>query len=123
MAAYMMTETERLLAEVIWDAEPLGSGELVKLASQRLGWKKATTYTMLRKLCKNGIFQNKGAVVTSKISKEAYTTPQQKEKEKAFPKRKKYRENDIKERVNLVGESQNETVQDGKQSEQQKETD
>ena len=70
MVSYIMTEAENLLAELIWEREPLGSGELVKLASQRLGWKKSTTYTVLRKICENDIFQNKGAVVTSKISRE-----------------------------------------------------
>ncbi len=44
----------------------------MKLAAQRLGWKKSTTYTVLRKICENGIFQNKAAVVTSKMSREEY---------------------------------------------------
>lgn len=73
MVTYIMTEAENLLAELIWEKEPIGSGELVKLASQRLGWKKSTTYTVLRKICENDIFQNKAAVVTSKITKEEYT--------------------------------------------------
>ena len=72
MVTYIMTEAESLLAELIWEREPIGSGELVKLAAQRLGWKKSTTYTVLRKICENGIFQNKAAVVTSKMSKEEY---------------------------------------------------
>ena len=72
MVTYNMTEAETLLAELIWEQEPIGSGNLVKLASQRLGWKKSTTYTVLRKICENGIFQNKAAVVTSKMSREEY---------------------------------------------------
>ena len=72
MVTYNMTEAETLLAELIWEQEPIGSGNLVKLAAQRLGWKKATTYTVLRKICENGIFQNKAAVVTSKMSREEY---------------------------------------------------
>ena len=72
MVTYNMTEAETLLAELIWEKEPIGSGNLVKLAAQRLGWKKSTTYTVLRKICENGIFQNKAAVVTSKMSREEY---------------------------------------------------
>lgn len=60
------------LAQIIWDNEPLPSGELVKLASERLGWKKSTTYTVLRKICENDIFQNQGTVVTALMSRDEY---------------------------------------------------
>lgn len=72
MAVYIMTETEQQFAEIIWSNEPLGSGQLVKIASEKLNWKKSTTYTVLRKLCENGIFKNKDTVVTSIINKEEY---------------------------------------------------
>lgn len=73
MVVYIMTEAESLLAELIWEKEPVGSGELVKLAAERLEWKKSTTYTVLRKICENEIFVNQDSVVTSLISKEEYT--------------------------------------------------
>lgn len=116
MVTYVMTEAEGLLAQIIWEKEPLGSGELVKLASQRLGWKKSTTYTVLRKICENDIFQNKGAVVTSKVSKEEYARQKGEQylEEKdngsrpnfvsAFSKKKKLRKNDIEEVVTLIEE-------------------
>ncbi|MCD8396666.1 MAG: BlaI/MecI/CopY family transcriptional regulator, partial [Lachnospiraceae bacterium] len=47
-------------------------GELIKLCNRELNWKKPTTYTVLRKLCERGIFQNKDSVVTSLISKEDF---------------------------------------------------
>ena len=59
-------------AELIWDREPIGSGELVKLCKEKFEWKKSTTYTVLKKLCEKGIFQNQDGVVTSVISREAY---------------------------------------------------
>ena len=59
MVIYVMTEAEMQLAQIIWEREPLHSGELVKLAAERLNWKKSTTYTVLRKICENDIFQNK----------------------------------------------------------------
>lgn len=116
MVTYIMTEAENLLAELIWEKEPLGSGELVKLASQRLGWKKSTTYTVLRKICENDIFQNKGAVVTSKINKEEYTRRKGEQYLEenyngslpnfvaAFLKKKKLSKNDIEELVTLIEE-------------------
>lgn len=73
MFTYIMTEAEMLLAELIWQNEPIGSGDLVKLAAEKLDWKKSTTYTVLRKICENEIFQNVSATVTSKMSKEEYT--------------------------------------------------
>lgn len=72
MLFYIMTETEQQFAEIIWDNEPLGSGQLVKLASQKLNWKKSTTYTVLRKLCEKGIFKNEDTVIRAVISKEEY---------------------------------------------------
>ncbi len=72
MVTYVMTQAENELAQLIWEKEPIPSGTLVKLAMEHLGWKKSTTYTVLRKICENGIFRNEGAIVTSLMSKEEY---------------------------------------------------
>ena len=63
---------EAKFAELIWKHEPVSSTELVKLAAQELEWKKSTTYTVLRRLCEKGIFQNEDGTVTSKISKQEF---------------------------------------------------
>ena len=55
---------ESVFADIIWENEPISSGELVKLCEEKLNWKKSTTYTVLRKLCARGIFQNKDGKVT-----------------------------------------------------------
>lgn len=73
MYVYVMTEAETELAEIIWENEPVPSGQLVKIAEEKLGWKKSTTYTVLRKICENGIFQNVQTIVTSQMSKEEYS--------------------------------------------------
>lgn len=62
-------EIQERFAGIIWEHEPIASGELVKIADKRLGWKKSTTYTVLRKLCEKGLFQNNDGIVTSVISK------------------------------------------------------
>ena len=63
---------ESKFADLIWTHEPLRSGELVKLCESELSWKKPTTYTVLRKLCERGIFQNADGMVTSRISREDF---------------------------------------------------
>ena len=63
---------EAKFADIIWQNEPLTSGELVKLCNSELNWKKSTTYTVLKKLCDRGIFKNEGSVVTSLVSKEDF---------------------------------------------------
>ena len=66
---YKLTETESKFADLIWDNEPMGSGELVKLCEKHFGWKKSTTYTMLKRLCAKGIFKNEASTVTAVLSK------------------------------------------------------
>ena len=68
MTDYHLGEVEMRFAELIWANEPLGSGELVKLCAETLGWKKSTTYTVLKKLCDKGFFRNEGGTVSSLIS-------------------------------------------------------
>lgn len=63
---------ESKFADMIWSHEPLTSRELVNLAQAELGWKKSTTYTVLKKLCDRGIFQNQGGIVTSRISRQDF---------------------------------------------------
>ena len=70
---------ESKFADIIWNNEPLGSGELVKLCKEQLDWKKSTTYTVLKKLCDRGIFQNESGTVSSVISKEEYQAIQSEE--------------------------------------------
>lgn len=63
---------ESRFADIIWDNAPLGSGELVKLAAQGLGWKKSTTYTVLKKLCERGLFRNEGGTVSVQLTREEF---------------------------------------------------
>ncbi len=67
---------ETRFAELIWQHAPLPSGELVKLCGEELSWKKSTTYTVLKKLCDRGLFQNTGGVVSALISREEFQAMQ-----------------------------------------------
>lgn len=67
---------EARFADLIWNHEPLSSGALVRLCEEELGWKKSTTYTVLKKLCQRGIFRNEGGKVTSLISRDEFYSMQ-----------------------------------------------
>ncbi len=69
---YKLAETEARFADIIWEHEPVASMQLVKLCEERLSWKKSTTFTVLKKLCDRGIFQNVKAVVSARISREEF---------------------------------------------------
>lgn len=55
---------------IVWEHTPVGSGELVRLCAEALGWKKSTTYTVIKKLCEKGFISNEHAVVTALVSRE-----------------------------------------------------
>ena len=70
MKDYKLAEAEEKFADIIWANEPISSPELVKICEKEMNWKKSTTYTVLKKLCQKGIFQNENALVSAKLSKE-----------------------------------------------------
>ena len=72
MAEYKLGEMESIFADIIWQQEPLSSRKLSELAEQRLNWKRTTTYTILKRLCDRGLFQNNGGQVTSLVSREEF---------------------------------------------------
>ena len=72
MTEYQMGEIETRFAEIIWSSEPISSTELVRISACEFGWKKSTTYTVLKKLCQRGIFRNQDGVVTSLISRDEF---------------------------------------------------
>ena len=61
---------EAKFADMIWGNAPLPSSALVLKAQEALGWKKSTTYTVLRKLCQRGILRNEGATVEAVAKRE-----------------------------------------------------
>lgn len=69
MEEFKLGVVESKFADIIWEHEPLSSRELVQHCSEKLNWKKSTTYTVLKKLCERGIFQNQSGLVTSLITR------------------------------------------------------
>ncbi len=76
MIDYKLGTVESQFSDIIWQNEPLTTGELIKLCSEQLAWKRTTTYTVLKKLGEKGIFQMQDSVVTSLISREDYYSMQ-----------------------------------------------
>lgn len=70
MQDYKLFDAEYRLMDIIWEMEPINSTQLSKVCLGRLGWKKATTYTMLRKLGERGLLQNQNATVTALVGRE-----------------------------------------------------
>jgi predicted transcriptional regulator len=69
MEKYKLFDAEYKFVSIIWDNEPINSTELVKLCGNKLGWKKSTTYTVLKKLCERGILRNRNATVTALVKR------------------------------------------------------
>ena len=63
-------ESEYRFCLILWENEPIKSGELVKLCQEQLGWKPTTTYTVIKRLSDRGVLKNENAVVFSLVSKD-----------------------------------------------------
>lgn len=70
MEEFKLFDAEYKFLDIIWELEPINSTELAKICFEKLGWKKSTTYTMIRKLCGRDILKNENATVTSVIKRE-----------------------------------------------------
>ncbi|MCI6771920.1 MAG: BlaI/MecI/CopY family transcriptional regulator [Oscillospiraceae bacterium] len=76
MSDYQMGAVEARFADIIWENEPISSTELCRKSEKVLKWKKSTTYTVLKRLCDKGIFQNNKGTVISLISKQEFYAAQ-----------------------------------------------
>ncbi|MBE6564944.1 MAG: BlaI/MecI/CopY family transcriptional regulator [Ruminococcaceae bacterium] len=72
MDDWKLGAVESRFADILWQRAPLSSGELVKICERELSWKKSTTYTVLKKLCERGLFQNKDGLVSVCIGREEF---------------------------------------------------
>ena len=114
MADIRMGPAETQFAEIIWANEPITSGLLSKKAEESLRWKKTTSFTVLKRLCERGIFQNQSGMVTSLISREEFFARHSEQYVQetfggslpafmaAFSTRKKLTDKEIDEMKNLI---------------------
>ena len=73
MEEIRLCDSEYRFLQVVWEAAPVPSGRLAELCRQRLGWKKSTVYTVLKKMCEKGLLQNENALVTVLVPRERVT--------------------------------------------------
>lgn len=67
---FKLCESDFKFMEIVWEHAPVRSGELVKLCAECLGWKKPTTYTIIRKMSEKGFIKNENAVVYVLVERE-----------------------------------------------------
>ena len=114
MNNWRLGAVEARFADMIWNNAPLTSGELAKMAEKELGWKESTSYTILKRLCQRGLFQNEKRTVTSLVSKEDFYAHQSEEFVEqtfdgslpaflaAFSKRKKYTDEEVEKMKQIL---------------------
>lgn len=72
METFKLGEMEEKFADLIWENEPVRSGDLINLCAEAFSWKRTTTYTMLKRLCERGLFVNENGTVTACMSREEF---------------------------------------------------
>ena len=63
-------ESEYRFCLILWEHEPLSAVELVKLCQEQLGWKRTTTYTVIKRLGERGVLVNNDGVITALVTKD-----------------------------------------------------
>ena len=116
MSDYQLGNIESRFADIIWENEPIQSCELVKISEEKFGWKKSTTYTVLKRLCEKGIFKNdKGTVISVTSREDFYSAKSEKFVEDsfggslpafiaAFTKRKNLNQDEIEEILKMIND-------------------
>jgi len=66
-----LTQADHRLLDLVWEAQPVPSPQLCKLAQEHLGWKRTTTYTVIKRLCDKGVLKNEAAVVSALVTRDA----------------------------------------------------
>ena len=117
MEEYTLGMIEGKFADIVWENAPLSTAELIKLSEAALGWKRTTTYTVLKKLSERGIFENDNGTVKVLIAKEEFYARQSEQYVErsfggslpgflaAFTSRKKLNEKEIAELQRIIDES------------------
>ena len=110
-------EGEYRFCLIMWEHEPVTAAELVKLCQEKLGWKRTTTYTVIKRLGERGVLENNSGTITSLVSKDeaqAYEIDELVEKKfegslpafvAAFTARKKLSDAEINELQELINKS------------------
>lgn len=117
MEQYILGNIEGRFADLIWENEPISTADLIKLCEKKLGWKRTTMYTVLKKLSDRGLFENKNGTVASVISRQEFYARQSEQYVEnsfqgslpsflaAFTSRKKLSDKEIEELKRIIEKS------------------
>lgn len=117
MEDYTLGMVEGRFADIIWEHAPISTGELTRLCERELGWKRTTTYTVLKKLSDRGFFENQNGTVVVKLSREEFYAKQSERYVQqsfdgslpgfltAFTSRRKLSEKEIEELERIIEEN------------------
>ena len=70
MSSPKIFESEYRFCRILWENEPIKSGDLARLCAEQLGWKTTTTYTVIKRLSDRGVIKNEHTVVSSIVSRQ-----------------------------------------------------
>ena len=70
MSSPKIFESEYRFCKILWENEPIKSGDLARLCAEQLGWKTTTTYTVIKRLSDRGVIKNEHTVVSSLVSRQ-----------------------------------------------------
>ena len=70
MSIPKIPESEYRFCLIMWEQEPVAATDMVKLCQEQLGWKRTTTYTVIKRLGERGVLKLENGIVTSLVSKE-----------------------------------------------------
>lgn len=117
MEQYILGNIEGRFADLIWKNEPISTADLIKLCEKKLGWKRTTMYTVLKKLSDRGLFENNNGTVASVISRQEFYARQSEQYVEnsfqgslpsflaAFTSRKKLSDKEIEELKRIIEKS------------------
>ncbi len=76
MEPYKLGEMEQQFADLIWACAPVSMRALTDQCERAFGWKRTTTYTMLKRLCGRGLFERRDGQVTVLMKREEFQAAQ-----------------------------------------------
>ena len=65
-------EIEAEFADMVWEAAPVKTSEVIKMCAEKLGWKRTTTYTVLKKFCNKNIFAVENSIVSALVTRDEF---------------------------------------------------
>lgn len=63
-------ESEYRFCLILWEQGPISAAVLAKICAEQLGWKRTTTYTVIKRLGERGVLHNDNGTVTALVTKE-----------------------------------------------------